>query len=74
MTHILSNLPEEYQNIVEILEEKLYDKYEPLTIERICDKLSDFFDQMNEQSGPGTSIEHEKVLYVKYQYKGTCTT
>ena len=49
MTHILSNLPEEYQIIVESIEEKLYEKYHPLTIERIRDKLSAEIDQMNEQ-------------------------
>ena len=48
MTHILSNLPEEYQIIVEGIEEKLYEKYHPLTIERIRDKLSETFDRMNE--------------------------
>ena len=32
------------------------------------------FDQTNEQSGPRTSREDEKSLYVKSQYKGTCTT
>ena len=74
MTNILSNLPEEYQPIVEILEDQLYNKYYPLTIERIRDKLSVKFFQMNKQSGPRTFIEDEKYLYVKSQYKGTCTT
>ena len=49
MTHILSNLPEEYQTIVEFLEDELYDKYHPLTIERIREKLSVKFDRMNER-------------------------
>ena len=39
MTHILSDLPEEYQIIVDILEEKWDDDNDPLTIERICDKI-----------------------------------
>ena len=48
MTHILSNLPEEYHTIMEIIEDKLDDKYYPPTIERIRDKLSVKFDQINE--------------------------
>ena len=44
MTHILSNLSKEYQTIVEILENKLNDKYDPLIIERIYDN---FFEKLN---------------------------
>ena len=39
MTKILSNLPEEYQIIVEIIEYELDGKHNPLTINRICDNL-----------------------------------
>ena len=74
MTHILSKLSEEYQTIVEILEDVLDDEDNPLTIERICDKLSVKFYQMNKQSGPITSREYEKSLYLKSQYKGTYKT
>ena len=34
MTHILSNLPEEYHTIMEILEDKLDGKFTPLTIDK----------------------------------------
>ena len=44
MTRILSYLPEEKQTIVEILEEKLDDKYNPLTIERIRESILVKFD------------------------------
>ena len=40
MTHIISNLPEGYENIVENLEEELYDDVGPLTIEMITYKFS----------------------------------
>ena len=39
MSHILSNLPEEYQTIVEILEDKLDDDSDFITIERIRDNI-----------------------------------
>ena len=39
MTHILLKIPEEYQNIVEIIEEKLDGYDNPLTIESIHNKL-----------------------------------
>ena len=60
MTNILSNLPEEYQTIVEILEEKLDEKYHSLTIDITRNKLSVNFDQMNEQSETKTTREDEK--------------
>ena len=40
MTNTISNLPEEYQKIEEIIEDELDDDYNPLTIERIHDNLS----------------------------------
>ena len=47
MTHIILNLPKEYQTTVEIPEDELDYNYEPLTIEIIRDKFSEFFDRMN---------------------------
>ena len=44
MTHILSKLPEKYETIVEILEDKLVDKDKSHNIERIRNKLSSKFD------------------------------
>ena len=55
MTHIILKLPEEYQIIVKILEDKLGGKDDPLTIERITDKILVNFEQMNKQSVPRTS-------------------
>ena len=74
MPHILSNLTEEYQTIVEIPEDKLYDKYNPLTIERTHDNILSKFDQTNKQLGPRTSREDERFLYVKSQFMGACKT
>ena len=59
MTHILSNLPEEYQNIVETIEYKLDYEENPLAIDRIHDKLSVKYYRMNEQSTMKTSREDE---------------
>ena len=50
MTHILSTLPEEYQNIVQILEDKLYDDDNPVTIKRIRDKLLVKYEKTNKQT------------------------
>ena len=49
MSHILSNLPEEYQTIEEILEDKLDDDSEFITIERIRDNILVKYDQINKQ-------------------------
>ena len=74
ITHILSNLPEEYQTIVYLLEDKLDDKDDPLPIERVRDKIPVKFELINKQSRLITSIEDEKYLYLKPQYKVTCMT
>ena len=47
MSHILSNLPEEYQTIVEILEDKLDNDSDFITIERIHDKILVEYDKTN---------------------------
>ena len=60
MAHILSNLPEEYETIVEIQEDKLDDKDNTLTIERIHDNILVKSYQMNKQPGPIISREDEK--------------
>ena len=39
MAHILSNLPEEYENIVENVEDSLDDDIDLLTIKIILDKI-----------------------------------
>ena len=52
MSHILSNLLEEYQTIVEILEDKLDYDSDFITIERIRDKILFKYEQMNKQSRP----------------------
>ena len=70
MTHILYNLSEEYQIIVELLEENLDDKYNPITIESIRDNLSVKFDRMNGQSGQKTSRENEKIPLHKILIQG----
>ena len=72
MTHILSNLPEAYQNIKEALEYKLYNDENTLTNEKIRDKLLVKYDQMNNLKKK--SREGEKYFYIKSQYKGNFTT
>ena len=62
MSHILSNLPEEYQTIVEILEYKLDDDSDFITIERIRDKILVKYDWTNKKSGPKVSGEDENYL------------
>ena len=47
MTQILSNLPEEYDRIVENFEGKLNNEIGMLTIEIFWDKLSDKYNRMN---------------------------
>ena len=73
MTCILSNLPEVYEKIVEILEDEIYDEDDHLTIERIWDKLKANYDCMNIRSETKSSNGEEKALYVLiYEKAITC--
>ena len=49
ITHILSNLPEEYTTIIKILKDELNDNNDSLAVEMIN------FNQMNEHSRPRAS-------------------
>ena len=49
MAHILSNLPEAYNNMLGNLDENLDDNKDPLNIKRICDKILKKYDQINVQ-------------------------
>ena len=62
MSHILSDLPEEYQTILEIIEDKLDDDSEFITIERIRDKILVKYYQTNKKSRPKMSGEDENYL------------
>ena len=66
MTHIIQNLPEEYQNMVQMIKYRLDDEDNCLTIERIGDKHLIKYDQMDEQSRPKTSREYEKSFYMLF--------
>ena len=57
MTHILSNLLDEYQNIVEVLDDGLNYEDNILTIDRICDKILVKYHWMSKKSRPKTSWE-----------------
>ena len=74
MSHIIANLPEEYQTIVEIIEHKLDYDSDFITIEMISDKILVKYDQINKQSRPKFSREDENYFNLKSQYKGTCVT
>ena len=75
MTHILSNLPESYNDFEENIKDKMDDDVDILSIKRVCagDKLSEKYYQMNLHLEMKNSIEDGKFVYVKTQYKGTCT-
>ena len=43
----MPNLPEEYENSIENLSDKLYDNIDMLNINRIWDKIADKYNKMN---------------------------
>jgi len=68
--HILHNLPPEYENTVEILENEL--ENDALYLEKLKDKLRCKFERLNKD---GTKGRNEKALVsgFKTKYKGLCT-
>ena len=72
LIHILNNLPEEYDVVLDGLESRLMldesDKNK-LTIKDVQDKLNNRYERLNERD---KHIE-EIAMYTKTQYKGLCT-
>ena len=50
MTRILSNLPQEYQTIVDIMEDKIYYEYKHLIVQRFRDRFLVKYYWMTDQS------------------------
>ena len=51
MIHILKNLPVEYENTVEVLERRLDDTLNPLSIEILCEELALKFKKIKRAMG-----------------------
>ena len=71
ITHILYNLPEEYEIIVENIEGGLDDNINMFTIKIIRDKLSAKYNRLNARSNQIKGKDLEKVLCV-HQIKRKC--
>ena len=73
MIHILNNLPEEYDNQVEQLEDKLNNTTEPLNLKTIRENLNLRYERLNNKDDDDEDNEdkEEKAL-VMTQFKGRC--
>ena len=70
MIHVLNSLPEEYENQVEQLEDKL-DK-NTLDLEQIRDKLNLKFERMNQNEDDDDDEDAEDKALIMSQFKGRC--
>ena len=70
ITHILSNLPEEYEVAVSELERKLKDDSIQLKMEDICETLSSRYERIVKND----KVKKEEVTFTafKMQFKGAC--
>ena len=67
--HILNNLPEEYENMVEAMEIELEDRSNPLKLKTVRERLRSKFQRLKKRN----DIEDDKALIVRHQqFKGTC--
>ena len=67
--HILNNLPEEYENMVEAMEIELEDKTNPLKLKTVRERLRSKYQQLKKR----TETEANKALIARHQqFKGTC--
>ena len=71
--HILNNLPSEYDNVVENLEERVDSVLNPLGIEDIRQKLSEKYEKMRlrRKFKEDSDDEDERALFVA-KFKGRC--
>ena len=78
MIHILNNLPEEYDTVVEAMERKLDDLVDPLTLRNLKNELMLKYKRIKKNKGVGEDSEDEEeghdtalVGYTK-NFKGRC--
>ena len=71
--HILNNLPSEYDNVVENLEERVDSVLNPLGIEDVRQKLSEKYEKMRlrRKFREDSDDEEERALFVA-KFKGRC--
>ena len=75
MIHILNNLPVEYENTVEVMERRLDDTMDPLTIDIIRDELSLKYEKIKRTLGiDEESLEKDETAFVSgyAKFKGRC--
>jgi hypothetical protein len=75
LIHILNNLPPEYETTVESLEDKIGAETDPLTIEKLRDKLNLKFDRLNgnNDSDDDSDGDPDEKAMITVQFKGRCS-
>ena len=71
--HILNNLPNEYDNVVENLEERVDSVLNPLGIEDVCQKLSEKYEKMRlrKKFKEDSDDDDERAMFAA-KFKGRC--
>ena len=68
LIHVMNNLPEEYVNTVEILENRIDSEDDPLSIDELREKLSAKYDKLQVRK---KYVDRELALYAN-NFKGRC--
>ena len=78
MIHIMNNLPQEYDTVVEAMERKLYDLVDPLTLRNLKNELLLKYNRIKKNKGMKEESENEEADkdtalfgYTK-NFKGRC--
>jgi hypothetical protein len=71
--HILNNMTEDYDLQLAMMEKRVMDKSNPLTIDKIRDDLNLRFERLNEKQNEESEIDNnQEVAFFGGQFKGKC--
>ena len=70
--HILNNMTADYDLQLAMMEKRLNDKANPLTVDEIRDDLNLRFERLNEKTNNNESEDNQDVAFFGGQFKGKC--
>jgi Zinc knuckle len=70
--HILNNMTADYSSQLDMMEKRLNDKKNPLTVDGIRDDLNLKFERLNEKNDDNENDDNQDVAIIGRWFKGMC--
>ncbi len=70
--HILNNMTADYDLQLAMMEKRLNDKVNPLTVDEIRDDLNLRFERLNKKNNDNENEDNQDVAFFSGQFKGKC--